>query len=181
MSTMYPADHDVAAARVSRVIDIISNQPSITNEQVAIQLIIEGINRVDAVLLVLLVPSGLSYPILRQWGVTHFPDNYQVLSESGRMLSMPLAAERYFTVALNWAEEILKLDPSQRPVSQQAFEAVTNRSAEIGCAIQLLEKGGPNALQGATFGPMTVSGVTAEEILAHRRDNTLRRAWWQFW
>jgi hypothetical protein len=177
----YPPDHGLALARALRVVDLITGRPDIRDAEVEAALVGEGVGRVDARLLTLLVPSALSYPMLRQLGVTGFPGVYGVRKRSGRVVYLPLAGEHYFTAALAWAEGLFALPPADRPLGVEAWNAVAGRSAEMGCVNDTLAAHGPEALRGAALSPPVLSGLTAEEIAAGRQGGRRPRPWWRFW
>jgi hypothetical protein len=180
-ATAYPADHELALARVFRVVEIITARPDIRDDEMVTALVAEGVDPVDARLLVLLVPSALSYPMLRGLGVTGFPGYYAVRARSGRLLYLPLAGEHYFTAALAWAEGLFAQDPADRPLSLEAWNAVAGRSAELDCVNNMLASHGPEALRGAVISPTVLGGITAEEIAASRQGGRQSRPWWRFW
>jgi hypothetical protein len=124
----------------------------------------------------------MSYPFLKRMGVTGFPNEYIVLTKRGTLMSLPLAGERYFTTAFAWADGLLATDPEFRLVTLQEFNAVISRGAAMNAANKLLESGGPASLQGATCGPIYLSGITADEILESRCGRRSRNnQWWKIW
>jgi hypothetical protein len=177
----YPPDHTLALARALRVFDIIAARPDIPDEEVVARLIEEGVDPVDAELLVGFVPCAMSYPVVKRMGATDLPSHYMVRKQSGRTVLLPLEAEHYFTAALAWAEELLNMDLAARPVSLEAFSAVVHRSPVLDAAERLLESNGPDALHGAVSIPLVVCGITAEQIEASRRGHSRESRWWQFW
>lgn len=177
----YPPDHAIALARALCVFDIIAARPDIPDEEVIARLADEGIDPVDAELLVRFVPCAMSYPVLKRMGATSLPSHCIVRRRSGGIVHLPLEAEHYFTAALAWAEWLFTMDPAARPVSLEAFSAVTARSPALNAANQLLESDGPDALRGALFGPLALSGLTAEQIESSREAHGRKRPWWQFW
>ncbi|MDW8244653.1 MAG: hypothetical protein RMJ88_15710 [Thermogemmata sp.] len=177
----YPPDHALALARVLHVFNIIAARPEISDEEIIGMLVEEGIEPVDAVLLVCFVPCAMSYSVVKRMGATNLPTHYMVRNQSGRTVLLPLEAEHYFTAALAWAEEILAMPRERRPVSLEAFNAVVHRSAVLNAAERFLESYGPDALQGAVSSPLVVCGITAELIKASRRRSDRERPWWQFW
>ena len=177
----YPFEHALALARVLRVIDIIAAHPSMTSEEVIAQLLSEGIEPVDAKLLVAFVPCALSCPILATWGLNKFPAHYAVPNKWGRLEFLPLSAEHYFTAALQWAQDLFGMEPTACPVSLETFWAVVSRSPMLDAAIQLRDRDGPDALRGAECVPLVINYITLEEIKASRREDNPERPWWQFW
>jgi hypothetical protein len=177
----YPPDHGLALARVLRVVDLVTGRPDIRDDEVEAALIGEGVGPVDARLLTLFVPCALSYPMLRQLGVTGFPSVYGVRKRSGRWAYLPLAGEHYFTAALAWAEGLFALPPADRPLTVEAWNAVASRSAEMDCVNNMLASHGPEALRGAVISPPMLGGLTAEEIAASRQAGQPPRPWWRFW
>lgn len=155
----YPADHTVALARVLRVIEIIAAQPTIDDDNIVIQLVDEGIDKVDAQLLVLFVPMGLGFARLKQLGVDQFPSLYAVSSNSGKTVLLPLAREHYFSaaLALDWGQQ-----------SREMLQIVADRSAEMDAAHQALANG-CKTLAGSRIGIPTIFAVTAEQITASRK------------
>jgi hypothetical protein len=178
---LYPPDHALALTRALHVFDIIAARPEISDEEVIAMLVEEGIDPVDAVLLVGFVPCAMSYPVVKRMGATGLSSHYMVRKQSGRTVLLPLEAEHYFTAALAWAEEILAMPRERRPVSLEAFNAVVHRSPVLNAAERFLESFGPDALQGALSSPLVVCGITAEQIKASRRGRGRERQWWQFW
>lgn len=156
--TPYPDDHAVALARVLRVIEIIATQPSIDDDDIVDQLVGEGIGEVDAKLLVLLVPMGLGFALLKQMGVDQFPSFYAVASNSGKTVLFPLALEHYFTaaLALDWWQH-----------SREMLQVVADRSAEVNAAHKAVANG-CETLAGSRVGTPTIFAVTAEQIVASR-------------
>ena len=179
--TPHPPDHGLALARVLRVVEIIVAQPDIADNEVVARLVAEGVDRVDAELLVRFVPSALSWPLLKRLGATSGFDFYIARTRAGRAVHLPLAAEHYFTAALAWAEGVLGQEPAARPITLEAFHAVAGRSPEMDCANQWLERGGPDGLWECVVGPLGLGGITAEEIAASRPGGGRRRPWWRFW
>jgi len=178
----YPPDYALALARALRVFDIIAARPDIPNEELVAQLINEGINYVDAYLLVGFVPTAMSYPVVKSMGATTLPYYYMVRKrrQSSRTVLLPLQAEHYFMAALGWATELLGMDPAIRPVTLEAFNAVVVRSPVLDAVTKMIESGEGDALRGSVFGPLVVSYVTAEEIELSRRAFRPKRRWWQF-
>jgi hypothetical protein len=177
----YPPDHELALARVLRVVDLITARPDIRDDEVVSALVGDGVGQVDARLLVQLVPCAMSYPMLRRLGVTSFPSFYVVRARSGRVVHLPLAGEHYFTAALAWAEGLFALAPADRPLSVEAWNAVAGRSAEMDCVNNMLASHGPEALRGAAVSPTVLGGITAEEIAASHQERRQSRPWWRFW
>jgi hypothetical protein len=171
----------VALARVLRVVDLITSRPDIPDDEVVAALVGEGVGRVDAQLLVRLVPCALAYPMLRRLGVTKFPSFYVARSNSGRLVHLPLADEHYFSAALAWAEGLFAQAPADRPLSVDAWNAVAGRSAEMDCVNNMLASHGPDALRGAAVSPTVLCGIMAEEIAASRPGDGRARPWWRFW
>ncbi|MBA2227283.1 hypothetical protein [Thermogemmata fonticola] len=180
---MYPSDHALALARVLRVIEIIANRPDISNEELVEQLVSDGIDPVDAHLLMAFVPTALSYPIVVSMGASNLPWYYTVGKRPGsrRLVLLPLKEEHYFTAALQWVTELLAMDPAARPITLEAFNAVVVRSPVLDAANGMIENYGRDALRGGVFAPLVICGVTAEEIEASRRAFRSKRRWWQFW
>jgi hypothetical protein len=123
------------------------------------QLVDEGIGKVDAELLVLLVPIGLGFAFLKQMGVDQFPSFYAVSSNSGKTVLFPLALEHDFTaaLALDWGEH-----------SREILQIVAERSAEMDAAHKALANG-RESLAGSRIGTPTIFAVTAEQIRASRK------------
>jgi hypothetical protein len=113
---LYPPDQGLALARVMRVIDIIVGRPDTRDDEVVTLLVGEGVDRVDAELLIRLVPCALSYPVLERLGVTSGFSFYIVRTVTGRVVHMPLASEHYFTAALAWAEGLFAQEPAARVI-----------------------------------------------------------------
>ncbi len=178
---LYPPDHALALAHVLRVVGIIAARPEILDDEVVAQLVSEGVGQVDAKLLVLFVPRALSYPLLRRLGVTSFQNIYVVRTAAGRVVNMRFEAEHYFTAALAWAEGLFNLEEAARPISRDAYMAVAGRSAEIGCANQMLDRYGPAGCRGSVIGPQVLCEITAEQIAASRPQQSRKRPWWRFW
>lgn len=174
----HPPDHGLALARVLRVVNLLTGRPGMRDDEVEAALVADGVGPVDARLLTLLVPCALSYPVLRQLGVTGFPGVYGVRTRRGRWTYLPLAGEHYFTAALAWAGELFALAPADRPLDAGAWNAVAGRSAEMDCVNAVLRDQGPEGLRGATMSPPMLCGLTAEEIAASR---PAVRPWWRFW
>jgi hypothetical protein len=177
-NTPYPPDHALALSRVLRVIDIITARPEIHDDEIVATLVGEGVDPVDARLLIYFVPSALTYPILKQMGVTTPFGFYIVRTAKGRVIHMPLADEHYFTAALEWAAKYFALDPAVRPLKQDAWYAVAGRSAEMASINNYLEQHGEAALRGATQSPLVLGGFTADDIASSRPK---KRPWWRFW
>jgi hypothetical protein len=166
---------------VLRVVDLLTRRPDMRDDEVEAALVGKGVGPVDARLLTLFVPSALSYPMLRQLGVTGFPGVYGVRRRSGRWTYLPLAGEHYFTAALAWAEGLFVLAPADRPLAAEAWNAVAGRSAEMDCVTNMLTSHGPEGLRGAVMSPPMLGGLTAEEIAASRQSGRPPRSWWRFW
>ena len=179
----YPSDHGLAHARVMRVFDLIAAHPDISDVEVVGQLVTEGINPVDAELLIRFVPSAMAYATLKRMGATCFFDIYMVRTESGRVKNLPLAKEHYFTAALAWAEQLLTTDPTARPVSLEAFNAVISRSSAMHLAANSSSgrAAARRALRGAAISPLVLHGITLEQIVASRREHRRTHPWWRFW
>ncbi len=125
----YPPEHDVALGRVLRVVDIIAAEPTIDDDAVVARLVGEGVGPVDAELLVRFVPCAMSFGMLKKLGVANFPSTYLLRAESGRWVEQPLAAEHYFTAALQLGFDIVTHGYTER-VGREAFQTVTLRSAD---------------------------------------------------
>ncbi len=174
----YPPDHEVALGRVLRVVDIIAAEPTIDDDAVVAALVAEGVGPVDAELLVRFVPCAMSFGLLKQLGVAKFPSTYLLRAESGRWVERPLAAEHYFTAALQLGFDIVTRGYTER-VGREAFQTVTLRSAEMDAANKALEAGGEGGLTGGTIGPPALIGITPEQVAASRPADP--RPWWWFW
>lgn len=178
----YPTDHMLAHSRVMRVIDVITSRPDISREEVIALLMSEGIEPVDAKLLVSFVPEALSYPLLVNWGVSELPKYYTVQKRSGKLVWLPLEAEHYFTAALAWAQDLFNMEPAARPISLDAFWAVVGRSSILDAAIRMRDTYGADSLRGAVCSPIMIKEIiTWEEIEESRREQVRKRRWWQFW
>jgi hypothetical protein len=166
--TVYPASHEVALERVTRVIDLIAARPDISDEEAVAVLVRDGIGEVDAELLIRFVPCALSFALLKLLGCSNFPSNYQVRNGAGQWVELPLAAEHYFSAALGIGHDVTTRGYTER-VSKEAFQAVTLRSAEMNAVNQYFESGGTReGLAGSTLGPPTLLGITTEQIAAGR-------------
>lgn len=178
----YPTDHTLTRARVMRVFEVMAARPEISHEEMITLLVSEGIEPVDAKLLVGLVPEAISYPILASWGVSGLPKCYIVQKQSGELVWLPLEAEHYFTAALAWSQELFGMEPAVRPVSLDAFWAVVSRSSILDAAIRMRDTYGADSLRGAVCSPIMIKGIiTWEEIVESRREHIRKRPWWQFW
>jgi hypothetical protein len=95
MVMIYPPDHALALARVLRVIEIIADRPDISNEELVAQLVSDGIDPVDAHLLMAFVPTALSYPFVVRMGASDLPRYYMVGKRPGskRSVLLPLEEE----------------------------------------------------------------------------------------
>lgn len=179
---LYPPDHALALARALRVFDIIAARPEISREETITLLVSEGIEPVDAKLLVVLVPEAISYPLLASWGVSDLPKYYIVQKQSGKLVWLPLEVEHYFTAALAWSQEIFGMEPAARPVSLDAFWAVVSRSSILDAAIRMRDTYGADSLREAVCSPIMIKGIiTWEEIAESRRQHVRKSRWWQFW
>lgn len=174
----HPVDHGVALDRVLRVVDIVAAEPAIDDKAVVARLVSEGVGPVDAELLIRFVPSAMSFGLLKQLGVATFPSTYLLRAESGRWVERPLAAEHYFTAAIQLGFDIVTHGYTER-VGREAFQAIILRSAELGAANDALKSGNEGGLAGATLDPPTLLGITAEQVTASRP--AAPRPWWRFW
>jgi hypothetical protein len=164
----YPASHTDALEHVMRLIDLIAARPDITDEEVGVALVRDGIGEVDAQLLIRFVPCALSFALLRLMGLSKFPSTYQVQNSAGQWVELPLAAEHYFSAALGVGYDVTTRGYTER-VSKAAFQAVSMRSAEMHAVNQYFESGGTReGLADATLGPPALIGVTAEQIATSR-------------
>lgn len=165
----YPSSHGEALERVMQLIDLIASRPDLDDEDAVAALVHGGVGEVDAELLVRFVPSALSFALLKRVGLSKFPSTFQVRDHPGRWVEMPLAAEHYFTAALGVGYEVTTRGYTER-VSEETFRALTLRSAEMNALNKFFEAGNTaEELAGATLGPPTLIGVTAEQIAASRR------------
>jgi hypothetical protein len=165
----YPASHELAQERVMRVIDLIATCPRIADEDAVAAMVAEGIDEVDAELLIRFVPCGLSFALLKLMGISKFPSTYQVQNAAGQWVELPLAAEHYFTTALGIGYVITTQGYTER-VNKEVFQAVTQRSAELNAVNQYFYSGGTNEeLADAKLGSPTFIGISAEQIVASRK------------
>jgi hypothetical protein len=160
------------------VVDIIAAEPTIDDDAVVARLVGEGVGPVDAELLVRFVPCAMSFGMLKKLGVANFPSTYLLRAESGRWVEQPLAAEHYFTAALQLGFDIVTHGYTER-VGREAFQTVTLRSAEMDAANKALESGGEGGLTGATIGTPALLGITLEQVASSRP--SAQRPWWRFW
>jgi hypothetical protein len=152
-----------------RVIDLIAARPDITDEDVVVALMRDGVGEVDAELLIRFVPCAMSFALLKRMGLSKFPSTFQVQDSAGGWVEMPLAAEHYFSAALGVGYDVTTRGYTER-VSRETFQAVTLRSAEMNAVNQFFEAGGTvEKLAGSTFSPPTVIGITIEQIAASRQ------------
>jgi len=179
--TPYPPDHSLALARVLRVVEILVARPDILDEEVEAQLVAEGVGPTDAKLLVLYVPSALTFPLLTRMAIKSYFSFFIVRDVSGRVVHLPWAGEHYYTAALTWVEGYFSLHPAERPLSTDQYHSVAGRSAEMDCVNNMIAQGGPDAMRGAVVGPTVLCGVTIEQITASRPKPAPRRPWWRFW
>jgi len=171
----------LALTRALRVVDLLTRRPEMRDDELEAALTGEGVGPVDAQLLTLFVPIALSYPMLRQLGVTGLASVYGVRRRSGRWVYRPLAGEHYFTAALTWAEGLFALAPADRSLTVEAWNTVAGRSAEMDCVNNMMTSHGPEGLRGAVVSPPMLTGLTAEEIAASRQSGQPPRPWWRFW
>jgi hypothetical protein len=165
---VYPGSHHIAVERVMRVIDLIAARRDISDEDVVVALVEEGIDEVDAELLVRFVPCAFSFALLKLLGVGIFPSTYQVQNSAGQWVEFPLSAEHYFSAALGVGYEVTTHGYTER-VSKATFEALTLRSVEMRAVNEYFRSGGTREeLAGSTIDPPTFLGVTAEKISANR-------------
>jgi hypothetical protein len=165
---VYPSSHEEALERVMQVIDLIGARPEITDQDAVAALVGDGIGQVDAELLVRFVPVALSFALLKLMGLSNFPSTYQVQNSAGQWVELKLANEHYFSAALGVGYDVTTRGYTQR-VSKAVFQAAIQRSAEMNVVNQYFQSGGtPEGLTGATLGPPTFIGVTAEQIAASR-------------
>ncbi len=139
-SPVYPASHEQAPKRVMWVIHLIGARPDITDEQAVAALVGEDIGEVDAELLIRFVPSGLSFALLKLLGLTKFPSTYRVQNAGGQWVELPLAAEHYFSAALDVGYDVTTRGYTKR-ISRETFTAVTLRSAEMNAVNKYFESG----------------------------------------
>ena len=164
----YPASHDAALERVMQVIDLITAQPDLSDEEAVATLVREGVAEVDAELLIRFVPCAMSFIVLKFMGLTKFPNTFQVVDRAGRWVEMPLAAEHYFSAALSVGDEVMTQGYTER-ISKAVLQAIIQRSAEMNAVNQYFEAGGTReGLAGCTLGPPTFIGITLEQIAATR-------------
>lgn len=167
-SAMYPISHGDALERVMRVIDLIATRPDISDQDAVAALVLDGIGKVDAELLLWFVPCALSFALLKLMGVSKFPSAYLVQGSSGQWVELPLANEHYFSAALGIGYDVTTRGYTER-ISKAVFQAVTLRSAEMAAINQYFESGGTReGLVGCTIGPPTFIGLMVEQIAGSR-------------
>ena len=176
----FPSDHNLAMNRVLCVVDIIASEPTIDDNAVVSRLVSEGVETVDAELLIRFVPCAMAFGLLKQCGVAKFPSTYSLRTSAGRWVELPLVGEHYFTAALQLGFEIVTQGYTGR-VSREVFQAVVTRSAEMNAANKAIESEGRSALAGATIGPPALIGITPEQVAASRPQHNFKRPWWRFW
>jgi hypothetical protein len=166
--TVYPPSHEKVLERVMRVIDLIAARPNISEEELVAALSRDGVDEVDAELLVRFVPCAFAFAFLKFMGLSKLPSAYQVRNAAEQWVELPLAAEHYFLVALGIGCEVTTCGYTEQ-ISKRVFEAVLLRSAEMNVVNQYFKTGGtPEGLASSTLGPPTLIGITAEQIGAGR-------------
>ena len=151
------------------VIDLIAAQPETPDEFVVATLMQDGVGKVDAELLVRLVPCALTFALAKLMGVSSFPSTYCVYNAADQLAELPLAEEHYFTAALGVGYEITTHGYTER-ISKEVFRHITLRSAEMD-AINKFFKAGHSVkdLVGSCLRTPILPGVTAEEIDGSRQ------------
>lgn len=145
----HPASHAQALQAVLHALPVLAGP--LDDEQAQAALRQQGYSARDAERLVLLVPSALAWIVCERLGATGFPDHFVIHTPTGQTHTQPVVAEHYFTAALTLAHEVFT--HGWRPdVSQDTYQAVAARSAEMDAANRILEQGG--SLQGASLAPL---------------------------
>ncbi len=150
--------HETAVLDVVSCARLIGNDPNISDEALVKLLVERGLSEASAEKLRAFVPSAFAWALLQKMGVTKFPDHYIVLDRTEARHKHPVADEHYFTAALGLATDLLA-NGWRAEISGGVFEAVVSRSAEIGAANQILQKG--LLLSDAQIGPFVVFGASS--------------------
>jgi hypothetical protein len=164
----YPASHEVAAKRVLAAVDLMATQPAPATSEVVASLVQSGAPKIDAELLVFLVPIAFSWAFFRKLGASSFPGTFFVFDKISRPVELPLAREHYFTTALQMACDLLNEGLSTR-ISKEGSQSVLMRSAEMEAFNKALASGKDMSnLARAEFRPPISIGITAEELKESR-------------
>lgn len=165
---VYPPSHEEALERVLLVVDLLAARPGLTDDEVVSALVGVGISELDSELLLGFVPTAFAFALLRLMGVKNFPSTYGVQNGAGQWVELPLAAEHYFTAALEVGDDVTVRGYTRR-INKAAFTAVVMRSAEIAAVNRYFAAGGTReGLAGSTLSPLMFIRITAEQIGASR-------------
>ena len=157
-------DADQVYKRVMLFIEEFTVRDVSPDEFVAKRLVEKGVPPVDAELIEILVPSGLSFALLEHMGLRQIPEGYSVRDGGGEWVLIRFRPNDYFAAALALGREVMRTGYSP-PLDKSTFQTITLRSSEMNAVSAFLDSGGTlDELHDVTLSPPTLLGVTYEEL-----------------
>lgn len=153
-------NHEQAETQVLQAIPVLTKDQSI--EECIAQLQASGLSEVRATKLCVMIPEAFGLALAWRLGAA-LPDEEQmfdVRNRAGETVQVPMLGQHVFSVALAMAVAVLKKGWFT-PITREAFEAVSNRSAVMS-VLQQLE----GSLEGAGTPSLFLWGLVAEDIVA---------------
>ncbi|CAM5466805.1 MULTISPECIES: hypothetical protein [Alcaligenes] len=153
-------NHEQAETQVLQAIPVLAAELSI--DECIAQLQASGLSEVRATKLCVMIPEAFGLALAWRLGAK-LPDEEQmfdVRNRAGETVQVPMLGQHVFSMALAMAVAVLK-QGWYPPITREAFEAVSNRSA-IMSVLQQIE----GNLEGAGTPDLFLWGLVAEDIIA---------------
>jgi hypothetical protein len=160
-------------ARLLQAVELLSKHTSLDDKSLVGELSNAGFSALEARLLVVLVPTAFSRPLLEKAGITSFAPSISAPTRAGGRVDIPLRTWPVYAEAVALAREHYR----SGILDQDAYKRVTLRSAEVNALNKALNEG--EDVRGATIASAIV--WTCAEDLGYEPQSQPETAkpWWK--
>jgi hypothetical protein len=123
--------------RLLQAVELLSKRADRDNESMVAELTNAGFSKLEANLLVVLMPTAFSRPLLEKAGITDFASSISAPTRRGGRVDIPLRTWPMFGEALALARE----HDQSGILDQDAYKRITLRSAEVNALNRALNEG----------------------------------------
>jgi hypothetical protein len=123
--------------RLLQAVELLSKHASLSDKSMVTELSNAGFSALEAHLLVVLVPTAFSRPLLEKAGITAFAPTISAPTRAGGWVDIPLRTWPVYAAALALAREHYR----SGILDQDAYKRVTLRSAEVDALTRALKEG----------------------------------------
>jgi hypothetical protein len=158
----FDIDHATAHQAVLDTINLMAAHAQASEDEIVALLQQQGYSRIAAEKLNAMVPSGLSWVVLKRLGVASLPNHFILYDDDEQEVKVPVATQHFFTAALHLSYSTFEHGWSE-VLPRDVFESVVNRSAEMSIVFDVLNAG--ESLEGTTLSPVQLLRISAQEML----------------